>query len=322
MSLTKDILSQYMSNMAIYSSVPVENMDYSPTPKDETVTDIFQPDFNYPIYLAYHRKNRFEFNRSLIYKTEKGVIDTRYCQTDGPDEYAKHKEQFGKTWEYYDKEISYNINSMGYRTVEFDSITEWKKTIPFFGCSSVFGVGLNEDDVVTSLVATKAQAVPINFGYPAGSNDTILKNVVALIETVHPADFPRYVVIGWTCVDRATYFRNNAALNLGAWSFVDFNTKNFGKNSDDQNFIYFYNSNKYHAYVQTQYTARTVRALLKGKTKLIEFSFYPDAAKIINCHLPIALDPVGIGTDNARDMVHHGKLAHKLAAQYIIGQMK
>jgi hypothetical protein len=123
----------------------------------------------------------------------------------------------GKNWEYFNKKVKYTQNKNGYRTYNFDTI-DWKNSVILFGCSNVFGVGLDDSDTISSRLSKIINRPVINMGGPGTSitfsfhNNLILKNH-------YPT--PIAVVNLWTSYDRCIYYKKFNVLELGSWSLND-----------------------------------------------------------------------------------------------------
>jgi hypothetical protein len=108
-------------------------------------------------------------------------------------------------WIYHQKKIEYRNNSRGYRAPEFDTI-DWKNSIVVLGDSNVYGVGLAEEDTISSVLSHLSGYNVVNLGSPGSSiefsfmNSIIIKNNYAT---------PKAIVQLWTTRDRYTEFLEN-----------------------------------------------------------------------------------------------------------------
>src|SRR6056297_703452 len=88
--------------------------------------------------------NRDCMTLKLNFQTRKETKENgiaRWLGSDTQERYNKNLNIFGADWKYADVDISYDLNSQGYRCSEFDQIS-WEDSVLFFGCSIVLGVGL------------------------------------------------------------------------------------------------------------------------------------------------------------------------------------
>lgn len=307
--------SKYYTNLLQFGTKLPANR-YVVEPIDDSLDWAMGPQNKMPSWVEKTRQDGYMFNASMKYTSPDDItkILSTFCATDSPENYKEQLELHGKNWKWADTHIEYDINELGYRAPQFDTI-DWKNSLPVFGCSTIFGTGLANEQLCSTLAAEAKGYTPVNFGYPGGSNETILRNIVSFINNVSEKDFPKNIIVAWTCIDRTHYYDDMSCVHVGPWSAKD--------NTVMGDYMMAYNMNKYHANITLYYLAETVRALLKGKTNLIEISFYPDTAVVTNCHWTThkQLEPKDIREDRARDDLHHGPKCHKMTAEYIIGKM-
>ena len=263
------------------------------------------------------RYSGFVFNPSLTIAADRfgQKMSDLWTGLDNKENYDRRLQQFGESWYYKDRPLVYTVNDYGYRTQNFSEIKSWKKTIPIFGCSMVYGIGNCEEDIFPTLLQQSTNRQTVNFGFPSGSNHIILRNIVALINLVDPEDFPEYIVIGWTFSDRSPYYSFDNEVALGPWQTVMNNPKLIEATE-------YYKSRNYQNYlgaVETYYIRETIKTLLKGRCKLIEYSFA--FTHIFDC-VKIE-DPVKKNEDHlkARDVMHPSIFWHKKVHDYILGEI-
>jgi len=271
----------------------------------------------FPAYCWMTDKYPFVFNRSLTRKLpHQDIITDKFMSTDSYEKFLDSCAKLPDTWVYRNKNVSYKVNSLGYRNREFSEIENWKDTIAFFGCSHVFGVGLALEDSPAYLVEQQTGKEVVNFGYPAGSNELILMNIVNLCHYVKDEDFPENIVIAWTCTDRMVYF-NRDIVNLGTWSLLG---DVHDKNKPPYRYIEAAVEIPTNEHMKQFYLAKTARELLRGRTNLVEFSYFPTSAKYMRCDLPVYGTPED-PWDYARDLLHPGIQSSKKIANYITGKI-
>jgi len=266
----------------------------------------------FPSYVLDKKSYPFIVNRSLTtYVPNNNEITDQFQTTDSYDRFHENLRKSPPDWIYRRKNVTYDVNSLGYRAPEFSSIRDWKNAIPIFGCSCVFGTGLANEDTISERINFMTGYQTINFGYPGGSNELILNNIINLLEFVPEDEFPRNLIIGWTCMDRCIYYGRDIH-NLGSWTL----------NTPDKGIFYRYalatNEEQMNAYMKQFHIASVVKQLLKGKTNLIEFSFFPDAAKYMRCDIPTK----EITWDFARDNLHPGIECSTLVSNNLVGKLK
>lgn len=111
-----------------------------------------------------------------------------------------------------DSHITYTHNSQGYRCGEWSSY-DWSRTVAWFGCSEVYGVGVPECDTVTSIYSERTGVAACNFGIPGGSCGEIAALVVNVLDQVDPLA----TVIGWPFYDRMYCCGHTMA----PWNYAD-----------------------------------------------------------------------------------------------------
>ena len=94
-----------------------------------------------------------------------GPASDLWCQGDNRETYTRLLGELGDSWYYKDKSIVYNINDYGYRAPKFSDVVLWKKTIPVFGCSMVYGIGLAEEHRFSNILeqTTNRKTIILNF---------------------------------------------------------------------------------------------------------------------------------------------------------------
>ena len=78
---------------------------------------------------------------------------------DSRELFKKNLKSQPTSWKYRTTNITYRLNSMGYRTQEFDRIP-WHKSIVLFGCSYIFGVGCELSSTIAAPVSYTHLTLP------------------------------------------------------------------------------------------------------------------------------------------------------------------
>jgi hypothetical protein len=115
-----------------------------------------------------------------------------FASTDSEAEFTKNLITMPADWPYRTKEIRYDVNSLGYRTKEFDDINQNNFFIAY-GCSFTYGVGLAEDEIWTSTVANELGIECLNLGMGACGMDYICLNTMTYLKNTDVK--PKFVVI-------------------------------------------------------------------------------------------------------------------------------
>jgi hypothetical protein len=211
---------------------------------------------------------------------------------DSETSYQKNLKSQPLDWYYRDNPIFYHINSRGYRTSEFNLI-DWSNSIVIFGCSNVFGVGLHNEDTLSSQLNSITDKPVINMGAGGTSMEFSLFNSI-ILNKHYPT--PKAIIQIWATYNRTSYYLPQYVENLGIWQ----------------------RSKYYRAYVTEPSHSEThglmahliSRGIWEGKTKYYEASFSPDTAKLLKI-------PFFEIVDKARDLLHPGRTTIKMLANAI-----
>lgn len=195
-------------------------------------------------------------------------------------------------WEYRNKPVRYTVNSQGYRMADLKKI-DWANSIILFGCSIVYGIGLDDTDTISSQLEKLTGIPVVNVGVGGSSMTYSLHNSI-ILKDGYPT--PRAVVHLWSDHSRTVYYRRNRIESYGSW------------NLEKNNYMDAWSRSNYHGATHGL-MASIISKHLWNNTLYYEASFFSETANLINCdHLK--------QEDHARDMMHPGiKTAHNVAIQ-------
>ena len=71
-------------------------------------------------------------------------------------------------WIWRHQKVTYTTNSQHYRCQEWNNI-DWENSTIVFGCSNVFGLGLDDSQTITANLSKKLKTNVINLGIPGAS---------------------------------------------------------------------------------------------------------------------------------------------------------
>jgi hypothetical protein len=272
----------------------------------------FPPRF--PGYIQ-NKEHPFTFCNSLTYydKHTDDMPNIYWAGTDSKENFEKNKKIQGPDWKYNSKQVVYNVNESGYRTYQWKDV-DWRNAIFLFGCSCTYGVGLAEDEVMSSVLEKLTGKQVVNLGFPGGSNHVILNNLVALADKVA---MPYAVVILWTGLDRYRHYLKNDYIEMGPW-YADNSTIPVRTELEDTKLSdawYHRFSNRYHEMCESYYIAQTAKVLCRYRTNLITGSFFDHVAHATRADKHFYFKP------EARDFLHPGAEAHHDVAKYIYEQL-
>jgi len=224
---------------------------------------------------------------------------TEWADTDTKELFEENLRTQPEDWYYRHKSITYKNNSHGYRTKEFKDIN-WSNSIVVFGCSHVYGTGLDESDTISSNIEKITGINTINLGLGGTSMIYAMHNSIILREG-YPR--PRAVIYLWPDYSRCTEYFRHTLLNHGAHTI------------QPDNIMGVWNSNDYNVKVHAIFIQKNIR-LLWQDTLLYEASFFiKDTADLLKCN-KLSM------CDFARDMIHPGIQSAQKAAMKISKDLK
>lgn len=197
-------------------------------------------------------------------------IETEYCGADYKDLHYKNRSRFGPSWAYYDSNITYKMNSLGYRMNKELNDVDFDNYIAFFGCSFCVGVGLPLEETYAYRLSKELDMDYINGAIGGGSPTFVFNNLVTLFKNA--PKLPKRVIINWPPIHRTMYWFENSITFMGP---------NFPR-SPDTNFKYWvdvYNK----TLIETTHLPNTFDILQNNikmlcnfaEVPLFEFTAYP-----------------------------------------------
>lgn len=136
----------------------------------------------------------------LIEMEEKPINNFGY--TDSYNLFKQNLKIMPNDWVWRNNKLRYSINSQGYRAPEWNEIV-WSNSILMFGCSFVYGVGIDDDQTCANQIELLTNTPVINLGHPACGNMLLWANSsIISYEKINP----KAVVYVWTFPHRATQF--------------------------------------------------------------------------------------------------------------------
>jgi hypothetical protein len=138
---------------------------------------------------------------SLIIHEEMCNVVTNFYSTDNEETFYKNNKKLGKEWKYYNSNIDYQFNSLGYRTKEIKDLDQ--DFLLTFGCSYTEGVGLDESDIWTTQISEFLNLDLYNHAKQASGIDIQCYN--ALLWNVNNLPKPKIVIVQWPHKDRKSF---------------------------------------------------------------------------------------------------------------------
>lgn len=227
-----------------------------------------------------------------------------FIRNDDIDLYNKNLKTQPEDWYYRTNKVKYTLNSYGYRTKEFDKISI-SDSIVIFGCSFVFGVGLDDDDTLSKYLSQYAGKYVINMGIPAASNELILYNSLMFKRKY---GIPYAVIYLWSSHTRSTCFSTEEIMHIGPWmTGLHFNQEIFISSKYDWDI---------NTPIKTYYNIMCAKEIWGKNTILYNTTLFPDTSK----YGKIDILPYWIST--ARDLSHPCRETNKLNAEYLYNKLK
>lgn len=201
-------------------------------------------------------------------------------------------------WPWRHRSVGYTVNLQGYRCPEFDQI-DWARSLVIFGCSHVFGVGVDDADTISSQLAALVNRPVINMGVGGSS---ILCSWHNLLCVLRRYGAPAGVIMGWTDLSRLTTFHANGdTRHLGPWTDADQLWRSWAVQSDC--------SDVWARSVKHSWDC-VIENLGVGSA---EFTHWQATAELLGVkYFPL--------TDRARDLSHPGPASHRAVARYLAEQ--
>ena len=231
----------------------------------------------------------------------KNLLPNYLCVQEKKD-YEKNKKKLNNTWRYFDKKVSYNLNSNFYRAPEWDTVN-WKESIVVFGCSHVFGEGLAQDETVCYQLQNLLDRPVINLGQSGTSTMFSWHNSIKFFETF---GVPYAVIQLWTDYGRLLYYTESEIKRVGFWSGGCWDNYD----NEMKTLYSIWNKNDIHARTFFEFEAKASYEFWRSKTNYYQASYFKETANVANCDYFEQLD-------DARDLIHSGFLTHKQAAEII-----
>lgn len=220
-----------------------------------------------------------------------------FARTDDEETFLTNLKIQPADWRYRTKAVQYDLNSLNYRTQEFDKI-DWAEAVVIFGCSMTFGVGLASDETIDASLSKLIDRPVVNMGSSGTAMMFSWYNSL-ILDRNYPT--PKAVVQIWSSSNRCTHFTPDKIFNYGSWNL-------------DEPFNKEWNANQCHPDSNSLIIQMASQQLWKSKARYYEASFFGHTAELLDCDF---LEHI----DKARDMLHPGHESSKSAAEIIAGNL-
>lgn len=243
----------------------------------------------FPDYIG-NAEHPFTFARSLHFDTN-FESTSEWCAGESPEQFKENKKKMPTDWKYASKKVLYKVNSSGYRTKEWKQL-DWKNSVVILGDSCTFGVGVDEEETISSLLEQKIGRPVINLGTPGCSNQQILNNCSTILNNF---EVPYAVVINWSTADRFRYFFKTGYHDVGPWD-----TNNMIDGVDISELWKLTYVDRYNELCLAYNISRTAQALWKDRTKYVTISYFDYVAHYTRADRFFEIK------NTARDLMHPG----------------
>ena len=261
-----------------------------------------ETDRNRPAVLNYFKTNSlipFVYMAALWDENEVATVYNlkykkkwKYVGGDTEKLYLKNLETRPNNWYYRNNEVTYTVNSYGYRTKEFNDI-DWKESIVMFGCSNTFCTAVNDNHTVSYFLEKLTGRPVINMGIP-GSNVFTTYYTSLSIKTKFPTPFA--VLMNFTSLDRFSIIEEYMISLYGSWNMHLCPEINLSEKS----------SIKHDTVLRNILYAKMIEEMWEGKCKYYQYTPFPDTESILSTSQKIDLINYYGCIDWARDFNHMG----------------
>lgn len=229
----------------------------------------------------------------------------KYFQGDSEEFYLKNLKTMPEDWYYRTNDITYDVNSYGFRTRDFNEIN-WQDSYVMFGCSFVFGTGVEESKTIPSFLSEYLGKEVINLGISAASNELIF---YALTMFKKKYGIPLGVIVLWSSIERSTFFIYNGISSLGPWSVRE----DVYSKKVDRKLYECLQSEWVNGFMKSHYLSLAATEMWKNECKFFSTTSFNDT--IFSKHI-LLYDQKG------RDLSHCGNETNKLNAELIFNELK
>lgn len=139
--------------------------------------------------------------------TDTYSLTSSYSHTDTLALHEKNKKRYGPEWYWYDREIVYKMNKLGYRMDKEVEDVDFNNYYAFFGCSYTVGTGMRIEDTFPHIISSRSGVDYINGAVGGASPDFAFYNIVTLLTTAPKK--PKMLIVNWPEVSRTCFWERN-----------------------------------------------------------------------------------------------------------------
>lgn len=225
---------------------------------------------------------------------------------DTSEKFTQNLKIMPEDWYYRNRIIRYTTNSFGYRAPEWNQV-DWKNSIVIFGCSYIFGDGVDDTETIPYFVEKITGIPTINLGVGGSSQLWHLHNSMLIFENYGA---PKAVVFAWP--DKTRILRYNEGFKPSR--------ENAGRDGILESYFEQYNRNK-NPDGQSYFNSLIARNFWSKNSIFYEYSGDIDVCDITGCDKwPEQLRQHH--NYHARDGVHLNHVANLMIAEQICENLK
>lgn len=225
----------------------------------------------------------------------------KFSGMDSEDDFKKNLLIQPADWHYRTKDVTYTVNSSGYRAPEWDTI-DWANSVVIFGCSHVVGIGLAEDETIGYQLSKLLDRPVINLGV-GGSGPMFSHQNSVLLHKNFPK--PWAVVQIWSGPDRISEFESDRSSLLPSHFHGPWTTKS---THEGWQFYRAWTQKAATSIIYNHFAVIATAAIWESRTRYFSGSFWPAADSAT-----IKLRMI----DKARDVSHPGRQTAIIVAKTI-----
>lgn len=178
------------------------------------------------------------------------------------------------------------------------SSVKWEDSVVVFGCSMVYGVGLEEFNSLTFHLSRLLKCPVVNMGVNGSSMNFSLHNQLVLHKS-YPR--PKAVINIWTEYSRSSYYNRDYISNYDPWNIT---LNSYGD---------IWTKDPAHSKTQAIMTQHIARTLWKD-IPYYEATFFRETEQLLGCDLLLSH---ANESDYADDGIHPGPVAIHKSARFI-----
>lgn len=230
-------------------------------------------------------------------------FDTKWQAVDTEASFRKNCKTQPNDWKYRTQDVTYSVNSNGYRCAEFNSI-DWSNSVVVLGCSLTFGIGVDDSETTSSLLQNILGHNVINLGMPGTGADYVLHNLARLKQANIN---PKKIIIQYPHSTRS--FRWMTPNHVEAVSI----------GNDKKDFEQWFLKHDVHHKEHTKSCRDIIRLFYPDVFEYSSHSYVANMLSVTDWDTHVLAHEMGYTnmTDRARDLIHPGLAVNRAIAELL-----